>query len=95
MSKEKANTHVVTHDSLYLRVEGKLQEMKRGDYIHLTEKQLGNKIKRKFVAAIKDFEAVTVGDGDGKEVKKLKKEVEKLTKELEEATKPAVATGTK
>lgn len=48
MSEEKKPTHVVVHPKLTLRAGGKLQRLKVGSQIHLTEAQaekMGDRVK--------------------------------------------------
>lgn len=52
--------YVVSHPSLYLRVNGKLQEMSLGDQIALGEKEAAGMLKKGFVKSLKDAKTVEV-----------------------------------
>ena len=90
MSKDKKATHVVTHDSWYLAVKGKLQEVKRGTELTLTKKQAEKAIQRGFIAEISDAEPLEIASGgtkeQAKEIKALNKSVKDLTAEVEKLT---------
>ncbi len=90
MAKNGKATHVVTHDSWYLRVEGKMQEVKRGTELTLTKKQAEKAIDHGFIAEISDAEPLAVAGGgtkeQAKEIKALGKSVEGLTAEVEKLT---------
>lgn len=52
MASNKKMTHVVTHPSLYLRVDGKLQEMEKGTKLALGGGAAKQLMKKKFIAPI-------------------------------------------
>lgn len=66
MAKSKP-THVVTHPSLYLRVEGKMQGVAEGTQLTLTDKVAAGMVKRGFVKSLKDAKVVDVGEVADKE----------------------------
>ena len=54
--------YVIDHDSLYLRVSGKLQEMKRGTPVDLDKKTAERLLKRGVIKDAKEAKAVEVGE---------------------------------
>lgn len=60
MAAPKRETHVVTHPSLYLRVNGKLQEMEVGSKLTLSDKQAEGMVKKKFIKSLKEAKSVEV-----------------------------------
>lgn len=56
------NTHIVVHKSLYMRVDGKLQELAEGTQLSLSDKAAKNMVKRGFIKTMKAAKSVTVGE---------------------------------
>lgn len=54
--------YVITHDSLYLRVNGKLQEMKKGSPIDVDPKTAKRLLARGVIKDAKEAKAVEVGE---------------------------------
>ena len=69
MAAPKRPTHTVTHKSLYLRVDGKLQEMAVGTQLTLDGKTAKGLVKKGFVANLKEAKTADVG-GDAEEAAK-------------------------
>ena len=61
MAAPKRPTHVVTHPSLYLRVNGKMQEMKVGAQLTLDAKQAAGMVKKGFIKSLKEAKTVDIG----------------------------------
>lgn len=69
MAAPKRPTHVVTHSSLYLRVNGKLQEMEEGAQLTLDDKQASGMVKKGFIRSLREVKAVELDAGSGEEQK--------------------------
>jgi hypothetical protein len=54
-------THVVCHKSLYLRVNGKMQEMKEGEELTLSKDQAEKLVAKGFVKPVSAKEPATAG----------------------------------
>ena len=84
MGAPKRPTHVVAHKKLYMAVEGKLQHMKQGTELVLSDKvaeKLGKKVR---VMGEEDAVDLTeTGSGTGTDFSKMK--VEELKAELTKA----------
>ena len=57
---DKKPTHVVTHDSLYLAVGGKLQEVPNGTQVYLTAAQAKPLAEKGRVTTIKERAALEI-----------------------------------
>ena len=57
---DKKPTHVVTHDSLYLAVGGKLQEVPNGTQVYLTAAQAKPLAEKGRVTTIKEHAALEI-----------------------------------
>lgn len=64
MAAPKRPTHIVTHRSLYLRVEGKLQEMTAGTQLTLSPGQAKKLEKRGMVQSLKEAKSVDFEGSD-------------------------------
>ena len=60
MAAPKRPTHVVSHPSLYLRVNGRLQEMAVGAQLTLSDGQAEGMVKKKFIKSLKEAKSVDV-----------------------------------
>ena len=63
MAAPKRPTHVVTHPSLYLRVNGKLQEMDVGAQLTLDDKQAAGMVEKNFIKSLKEAKQVDLDAG--------------------------------
>lgn len=64
MAAPKRPTHVVTHPSLYLRVNGKLQEMEVGAQLTLDSNQAAGMVKKGFIKSLKEAKQVDIGQAE-------------------------------
>lgn len=62
MAAPKRPTHVVIHPSLYLRVNGQIQQMEKGAHLTLDGKTAERLVAKGFVASIKDAPQVDLTD---------------------------------
>lgn len=84
MSAPKRSTHVVIHPKLYMAVEGKLQHVKKGSELILSDKvakKLGSKVG--VMGEGKTIDMTSTGEGDTPDFGKMK--VDELKAELAKA----------
>lgn len=63
MAAPKRPTHVVTHPSLYLRVNGKLQEQEVGSQLTLDDKTAAGMVAKGFIKSLKEAKQVDLDAG--------------------------------